>query len=169
MEIEVTPCNILAMTNALRKVANYLGLMEDAQEENLVEVQSTSLSRVPDVKIKMRTPRSARLSGASSDDAAMQLDLPALDRIVTLHPRFYNEARTLGEHYRLGNPVIMNLSDMEEAERKRLVDFASGLVFGHNGTIERVTSKVFLLSPANVRVSSEDKTAAAHASFFNQS
>ena len=99
----------------------------------------------------------------------MQLDLPVLDRIVTLHPRFYNEARTLGEHYRQGNPVIMNLSDMEESERKRLVDFASGLVFGHHGTIERVTSKVFLLSPANLRVSSEDKTAAAEASFFNQS
>jgi len=58
---------------------------------------------------------------------------------------------------------------LEENERKRLVDFASGLVFGHNGKIERVTSKVFLLSPANVKVSSEDKTAAAEASFFNQS
>ena len=99
----------------------------------------------------------------------MEFDLPVLDRIITLHPRFYNEARTIGEHYRLGNPVIMNLTDMEESERKRLVDFASGLVFGHNGTIERVTSKVFLLSPANIRVSNEDKTAAAEASFFNQS
>ena len=57
----------------------------------------------------------------------------------------------------------------EEAERKRLIDFASGLVFGHAGTIERVTSKVFLLTPPNVTVSGEEKSAAAQASFFNQS
>jgi len=69
----------------------------------------------------------------------------------------------------LEQPVLMNLSDMEESERKRLVDFASGLVFGLHGSIERVTSKVFLLTPANVRVSTENKTAAAEASFFNQS
>ena len=99
----------------------------------------------------------------------VQTELPILDSIFTIHPRFYNEARTVGEHFREGQPVLMNLSDMEESERKRLVDFASGLVFGHHGSIERVTSKVFLLTPANVRVSSEHKAAAAEASFFNQS
>jgi cell division inhibitor SepF len=92
-----------------------------------------------------------------------------MDQIFTIHPRFYNEARVVGERYREGQPVLMNLTDMDESERKRLVDFASGLVFGHHGSIERVTSKVFLLTPPNVRVSSENKTAAAEASFFNQS
>ena len=86
-----------------------------------------------------------------------------------MHPRFYNEARTIGEHFRLGNPVIINLTDMDESEHKRLVDFASGLAFGLHGTIERVTKKVFLLSPANVSINVEDKSAAAQASFFNQS
>ena len=116
-----------------------------------------------------RTREARHVSSVATTDVAPQLELPTLDRIITLHPRFYNEARTIGEHYRLGNPVIINLTDMDESERKRLVDFASGLVFGHHGTIERVTSKVFLLSPANVKVSSEDKAAAAEASFFNQS
>ena len=91
-----------------------------------------------------------------------------VDHIVTLHPRMYSDVRGIGEHYRQGQPVIMNLSDMEESERKRMIDFASGLVFGHFGSIERVTSKVFLLTPPNVKVSNEDKTA-AQASFFNQS
>ncbi len=154
------------MANALRKVANYLGLMEDLELDSSQEVQQRPTAvRVPDVKIRTREPRSSTLAPAP----AMELDLPVLDRIVTLHPRFYNEARSIGEHYRMGNPVIMNLTDMEETERKRLVDFASGLVFGHNGTIERVTSKVFLLSQANIRVSNEDKAKAAEASFFNQS
>jgi cell division inhibitor SepF len=152
------------MSNAMRRVANYLGLVDDPEIVNSVE---TSAPRVPDVRIRTREAR--HVTSVVTSDAAPQLDLPVLDRIITLHPRFYNEARTLGEHYRLGNPVIINLTDMDESERKRLVDFASGLVFGHHGTIERVTSKVFLLSPANVKVSSEDKTAAAEASFFNQS
>jgi cell division inhibitor SepF len=152
------------MSNAMRRVANYLGLVDDPEIANSVE---TSTARVPDVRIRTREPR--HVSSVVTTDTAPQLDLPTLDRIITLHPRFYNEARTIGEHYRLGNPVIINLTDMDESERKRLVDFASGLVFGHHGTIERVTSKVFLLSPANVKVSSEDKTAAAEASFFNQS
>lgn len=88
--------------------------------------------------------------------------------IVTLQPRSYSEARKVGEYYRQGNPVIINLDDMEESERKRLVDFASGLVFGLHGRIERISLKVFLLSPANVNVSNEDRTA-AQASFYNQS
>ena len=73
-----------------------------------------------------------------------------LSRITTLHPRTYNEARTVGENFREGTPVIMNLSEMDDNDAKRLVDFAAGLVFATRGTIERVTNKVFLLSPPNV-------------------
>ena len=80
-----------------------------------------------------------------------------MSRIITVHPRTYNEARTIGEHFRDGVPVIMNLSEMEDVDAKRLVDFAAGLIFGLRGTIERVTSKVFLLSPQNVTVAAEDK------------
>ena len=69
----------------------------------------------------------------------------AAEPITTIHPRTYNEAKTIGESFRDGTPVIMNLSDMGDADAKRLVDFAAGLVFGLHGTIERVTSKVFLL------------------------
>ena len=91
-----------------------------------------------------------------------------MSRIITVHPRTYNEARTIGEHFRDGVPVIMNLSEMEDVDAKRLVDFAAGLIFGLRGTIERVTSKVFLLSPHNVSVAAEDKERIA-GGFFNQS
>ncbi|MET7301139.1 MULTISPECIES: cell division protein SepF [Embleya] len=90
-------------------------------------------------------------------------------RITTLHPRTYNEARTIGEHFRESTPVIMNLTEMEDTDAKRLVDFAAGLVFGLHGSIERVTQKVFLLSPANVDVTAEDKARIAEGGFFNQS
>ena len=92
-----------------------------------------------------------------------------LSRITTLHPRTYNEARTIGENFRDGIPVIMNLSEMDDTDAKRLVDFAAGLVFATRGTIERVTNKVFLLSPPNVTVAAEDKQRIAEGGFFNQS
>lgn len=91
-----------------------------------------------------------------------------ISRIITVHPRTYNEARTIGENFRDGVPVIMNLGDMEDADAKRLVDFAAGLIFGLHGSIERITSKVFLLSPHNVNVTAEDKERIA-GGFYNQS
>jgi cell division inhibitor SepF len=158
------------MANALKRVANYLGLMDDPEFDTPIATSTAPAATSSDVRIKPRSPRPvSSVVTTSSVEVAPQLDLPVLDRIVTLHPRFYNEARTIGEHFRLGNPVIINLTDMDESEHKRLVDFASGLAFGLHGTIERVTKKVFLLSPANVSIDVEDKSAAAQASFFNQS
>jgi cell division inhibitor SepF len=75
------------------------------------------------------------------------IDEPASSyNIITLQPRSYSEARKVGEYYREGNPVIINLDDMEESERKRLVDFASGLVFGLHGRIERISLKFLALT-----------------------
>jgi cell division inhibitor SepF len=90
-------------------------------------------------------------------------------RITTLHPRTYNEARVIGERFRDGMPVIMNLTEMDDADAKRLVDFAAGLSFGLRGSIERVTAKVFLLSPRDVDVTAEDKARIREGGFFNQS
>ncbi|MEO6882020.1 MAG: cell division protein SepF [Mycobacteriaceae bacterium] len=89
-----------------------------------------------------------------------------LATITTLHPRTYNEARTIGERYREGNPVIMNLTEMSDADAKRLVDFAAGLAFAMHGAIDKVTNKVFLLSPSDVDVSAEDRRRLAETGFF---
>ena len=91
-----------------------------------------------------------------------------LRRITTVHPRSYNDAKVIGEAFRSGTPVIMNLSDMNEADAKRLVDFSAGIVFGLRGAIERVTSKVFLLSPETLEVNAEEY-AAPNRPLFNQS
>ncbi len=139
--------------------------------------------------ISASSPGSARIgglsgsaSGASAASLAVREPLavtpepapapapaPQPYRITTLHPRTYNEARTIGERFRDGMPVIMNLSDMDDADAKRLVDFAAGLSFGLRGSIERVTAKVFLLSPQNVDVTAEDKARIREGGFFNQS
>jgi cell division inhibitor SepF len=99
------------------------------------------------------------------------VEVAPLNRITTIHPRTYNEAKNIGEWFRDGVPVIMNLTDMDDSDAKRLVDFAAGLVFGLHGTIERVTSKVFLLSPSHVEVSADEAEAppVSTRGFFNQS
>ena len=92
-----------------------------------------------------------------------------ITRIEKVVPRSYNDARGIGEEYREGVPVIMNLSELDDADAKRIVDFAAGLVFGLRGSIERVTNKVFLLSPPNVDVGDEARAQIAQDPFYNQS
>lgn len=89
-----------------------------------------------------------------------------LSRITTLHPTSYAEARGVGEAYRDGMPVIMNLTEMENADAKRLVDFAAGLAFALRGSMDKVTNKVFLLSPPDVDVTAEDRRRIAEGGLF---
>lgn len=89
-------------------------------------------------------------------------------RITTLRPADYSEARTIGERFRGGTPVIMDLVDMSNDDAKRLVDFAAGLAFGVRGQLEKVATKVFLLSPAGIEVSPEERRRIAETGFHNQ-
>lgn len=144
----------------------FLGLVDTDEETIVSEVPARAAVARPSRERTGVTILGSHQSAASQP--ALIDDAPSSYNIMTLQPRSYSEARKVGEYFREGNPVIINLDDMEESERKRLVDFASGLVFGLNGRIERISLKVFLLSPANVNVSNEEKTA-AQATFFNQS
>lgn len=162
------------MAGAMRKVAVYLGLVEDQDryddyaDEPYDDVDDFAEPAAEPGGGPERTATVATLADRRPVTVATaeRLDSP---RIVTLHPRTYNEARTLGEHFRDGTPVIMNLSEMDDVDAKRLVDFSAGLIFGLRGDIERVTAKVFLLSPADVTVTAEDKARIASGGFFNQS
>ncbi|MFE2284928.1 cell division protein SepF [Streptomyces sp. NPDC059443] len=203
------------MAGAMRKMAVYLGLVEDDRYDNPgydpddefepepepdrerrrqqpashqtpvsdepVRVAQPPAQREP-VPIPVENGRPARIAPVASitpERSILEKNAPVIMpkvvserepyRITTLHPRTYNEARTIGEHFREGTPVIMNLTEMDDTDAKRLVDFAAGLVFGLHGSIERVTQKVFLLSPANVDVTAEDKARIAEGGFFNQS
>lgn len=161
------------MAGAMRKMAVYLGLMEDDVGRYDGEYGEYD-EFVDDRRDEYHAERSAGNVATMPDRRSVVQAVPAQlggssYRITTVHPRTYNEARTIGEHFRDGTPVIMNLTEMHDTDAKRLVDFAAGLVFGLHGTIERVTNKVFLLSPANVDVTAEDKRRIAEGGFFNQS
>ena len=172
------------MAERLKRAAAWLGLVTDDRYseyddavdtgvfENLAEDDSQDESlNAPDrpaTVTPLESRRTAPVSAATSTTLASHPRTADVSRIITVHPRTYNEARMVGEHFRDGVPVIMNLSDMEDVDAKRLVDFAAGLIFGLRGSIERVTSKVFLLSPHDVTVAAEDKERIA-GGFFNQS
>jgi cell division inhibitor SepF len=167
------------MASAMRKMAVYLGLVED---DHRYQDKYDSYGEYEDYDDQADRPEQAdepEVHGGGRDDYVgyqaadwrpeQVSQMTDLARITTLHPRTYNEARTIGEHFRAGTPVIMNLTEMVDSDAKRLVDFAAGLIFGLRGSIERVTNKVFLLSPANVEVTAEDKARIAERGFFNQS
>ena len=170
------------MAGAIHKMAVYLGLVEDdvayddgydSYEEDYDPSYEDGDGAQPDLARGQVPP--AR-TGQRADAVAVEPPQPTvtpqvadLTRITTLHPRTYNEARTIGEHFREGTPVIMNLTEMVDSDAKRLVDFAAGLVFGLRGSIDRVTNRVFLLSPASIEVTAEDKARIAERGFFNQS
>jgi cell division inhibitor SepF len=166
------------MGSAMRKMGVYLGLLEDTERyddeyyEQYDEQPQTPRQEelrpasVANISERRRAPQPQPQQGRPGPQSVVA----ELSRITTLHPRTYNEARTIGENFREGTPVIMNLGEMDDSDAKRLVDFSAGLVFGVRGTIERVTNKVFLLSPPNVSVAAEDKQRIAEqGGFFNQS
>jgi cell division inhibitor SepF len=162
----------------MHRMGVYLGLVEAdefADAEQAYAPAERGVARRDDYA-EAHYPRETAYSRADATaHAAQHVEVAAhvvaepSYQITTLHPRTYNEARTIGEHFRKSTPVIMNLSEMDDSDAKRLVDFAAGLTFGLHGRIERVTAKVFLLSPHNVQVTAQDKQRIAESGFFNQS
>ena len=158
---------------ALRNLMVSVGLAEE-QDTYYDDTQSyaaedTHAARVPERTAEPKvqeanvTPLRPHQTGVSLAPAAPE----TMQRITTIHPRSYNDAKSIGESFRDGVPVILNRSDMSEADAKRMVDFSAGLVFGLRGTIERVTTKVFLLSPEFIEVEGESRT--DEGTFYNQS
>jgi len=160
------------MANPLRKTMVYLGLADEEFEYDTsnhhapvapsahgapAAAAPAAANRAPVTPLRRATPT----RNAQAND---------MNEILTVHPRAYKDAQIIAENFRDGIPVIINLSQMTEPDARRLVDFASGLSLGLYGKIERVTSKVFLLSPAHVAVSGDgtDVDAEVDAAFFSQ-
>ncbi|WP_127128293.1 cell division protein SepF [Georgenia sp. SYP-B2076] len=162
------------MAGTMRKMMEYLSLAEpedelyeDAEAEGYRDEEEPAREARPD-----RTEHRAEVTPISRA-AVLRTEEPVvtedLRRIVTVHPSTYNEARVIGEAFREGTPVIMNLTGMSESDAKRMVDFSAGLVFGLHGAIERVTNRVFLLSPATVEVDNDRPDGDRRSGrFFNQ-
>lgn len=143
------------MSNPLKKTMVYLGLADE--EEVYEEPAPQPRSRKSEAGLEKAAPVTPL-----HRPAVVRQPAPAsINEIVTVHPKQYRDAQVIAENFRDGIPVIINLSQMSDADARRLIDFASGLSLGLYGRIERVTSKVFLLSPENVAVSGDGAVAQA--------
>ena len=152
------------MSNPLKKTMVYLGLAD----EDEVYDEPVAEAPVRRERTERVVEKAAPVTPLHRPAVVRQPTAGTVSEILTVHPKQYRDAQLIAENFRDGIPVIINLSQMSDADARRLIDFASGLSLGLYGRIERVTSKVFLLSPHNVTVAAEDKERLA-GGFFNQS
>ncbi|KAB1973122.1 cell division protein SepF [Streptomyces populi] len=143
---------------SVRKASAWLGLVDDNDDEryyddDYAEGQDSGDAWVTDPRVKVAS-ETAEEKGR---------------RIGTVTPDSFRDARGIGELFRDGVPVIINLTSMEATDAKRVVDFAAGLTFGLRGTIERVATRVFLLTPAHTEIISGEAAGRQTDGFFNQS
>lgn len=157
------------MAGTMRKMGEYLGLVTQEEYEYDEYEEYEQPTQIRPAPRQAPTPAPRPVTAISDHRPAAAASLADVARIEMISPQNYNDARPIGESFRSGVPVIMNLSDISDDDAKRLVDFAAGLVFAVHGSINRITAKVFLLSPQNVEVSDEDKAAIAAGGFYNQS
>ena len=155
------------MSNPLKKTMVYLGLAEEELETE--QTYSQPAAEQPVAQQSSQQSGRAHVTPLKKPTATRQPQPAAMNEILTVHPRTYNDAQQIAENFREGVPVIINLAQMNDSEARRLIDFASGLSQGLYGKIERISSKVFLLSPEHIVVSGEaaQATGEVDTSFFS--
>lgn len=155
--------------SAMRKAIQYLGFDVSQHEEyDYADEELAPVTNLHDVS-DLRDKHESAARAERHRTPATHVAATDLRRIQTIKPRTYNDARLIGEAFRQGVPVIMNLTEMSDADAKRLVDFSAGLSFGLHGSIERVTTSVFLLSPAHVEIGVDvEPPARQESEFFNE-
>ncbi|MEU4151884.1 MULTISPECIES: cell division protein SepF [unclassified Streptomyces] len=143
---------------SVRKASAWLGLVDDNDDERYYDDDYSEGAQSADAWV---TDPRVKVATDTAEDKGR--------RIGTVTPDSFRDARAIGEMFRDGVPVIMNLTAMEATDAKRVVDFAAGLTFGLRGTIERVATRVFLLTPAHTEVVSGEPSGRRQDGFFNQS
>ncbi len=156
------------MAGTWKKILMYLGLVEeddldeygydDYAEEEPQQRKAAPVRRVAEAPTQRKKDAVVR---------AMPTAPPG--RLHLLHPTTFNDAQELGDKFRDGYSVIMNLQSADPDLSRRLIDFASGLVYGLAGSMQPVAERVFLLTPSGVQVSAEERRRfLEERGFFNQ-
>ncbi|MBT2477087.1 cell division protein SepF [Streptomyces sp. ISL-94] len=147
---------------SVRKASAWLGLVEDSDDERYYDddYAEPAQGSVAGPGEQWVTDPRVRVASESAVEHGR--------RIATVTPDGFRDARGIGELFREGVPVIVNLSSMDPGDAKRVVDFAAGLTFGLRGSIERVATRVFLLTPADTQIVSGEPGGRSR-DFFNQS
>lgn len=145
---------------SVRKASAWLGLVDDREMRYYDDEYAEGPEPGDSAERPWTTDPRVRVSAKTADDQG--------GRIATVTPDGFRDARLIGELFRDGVPVVVNLTVLESGDAKRVVDFAAGLTFGLRGTIERVANRVFLLTPADYRIVN-GQSRPLEGGFFNQS
>ena len=165
------------MAGVWRKTLIYLGLAEEDEEYDEygyddLEPEEPRARRAP----ARRTagggaePRAAASSRRTGGDGVVTA-MPSLQspRFHLVQPTAFNDAQEIGDKFREGFSVIMNLQSADTDLSRRLVDFASGLAYGLGGSMQPAADRVFLITPQGVAVSAEERRRFLEdRGFFNQ-
>ncbi len=141
------------MAGFMKNVMSYVGMADVPEDEDYVEDDAQETSFDNDHSV---TPVVPQRGSDSRTGASTRSNVNRMSRITTIHPKSYDDAQMVGRALRDGVPVVLNLTGVTESVAYRIVDFSAGVVFGVRGSIERVTPRVFLLSPAQVNIKVED-------------
>ncbi|PLS31606.1 cell division protein SepF [Bifidobacterium margollesii] len=159
------------MAGFMKNAMSYLGMADVVDEEEEIEQEEPSTRESSFDSDRTVTPAAAPAAASPVAASPRSRTTPfkgQLNRITTIHPKSYEEAQLVGRAIRDGVPVVLNLTGVEESIAYRIVDFSAGVVFGVRGSIERVTPRVFLLSPAQVNIKVEDTSSPSNADIFNE-
>jgi cell division inhibitor SepF len=157
------------MPGVWKKTLTYLGLVEDEGYDELDEVAAQP--RQAEVRSIQRPQPVREVTTDGSEGVVRTIPSSRAATASSIHrsePKRFNEAREIADRYKDGIPIIMNLQSTDDTIARRLVDFASGLVYGLDGKIEMVANRVYLLTPANMEVSAEDRERIAGTGIYNQ-
>lgn len=159
------------MAGVWKKTLTYLGLVEDEDYEQLDEMRHAQ-GEPAEVR-EMPRPQAVRGVAVEEQPERIVRTIPSPrpstgTAIHKSEPKRFNEAREVADRFKSGIPVIMNLQVTEDSIARRLVDFASGLVYGLDGKIEMVANRVYLLTPVDMEVSAEERERIAGGGFYNQ-
>lgn len=155
------------MAGVWKKTMNYLGLVED-DDDFVDEMPESEPAPVRRMRPQAMQDVPSDTEGVVRTIASPRPTPTAMSAIHKSEPKRFNEAREVADRFKEGTAVIMNLQETEDSIARRLVDFASGLVYGLDGKIELVANRVYLLSPADVEVSAEEREKIAGTGFYNQ-
>ncbi|HEX2292169.1 MAG TPA: cell division protein SepF [Gaiellaceae bacterium] len=113
-------------------------------------------------------PRAATIRPRQRPELAPVPATPSV-KVHLVVPHTFQDAKTIADRFKDYTPVILNLQGTDSELSKRLIDFASGLTYALDGGMQRIADKVFLLTPANVEVSAEQRAQLLErGGFFNQ-
>jgi cell division inhibitor SepF len=157
--------------SAIRKIGNFLGLTDDdfIYEDEAIQEENPTPARDRRAEREERASRRERRGDVVAINESVEISAPIIARNITLAPDSFNDARQIGEEFRSGATVMINLQSLDADTKRRLVDYMSGLAHGIDGKFTKVAMNVFMLAPKNVEVRDEAGIEVKNDGFFNHS